>query len=71
MVPESAGRWWYVLYADGRTYTSGPSAGEPQIWCETSDEVEAREALNRCPVGRKLFRECTRTESRLVEVPVG
>lgn len=66
------GRRWYVLYADGRTYPSGPSEGEPQIWCDTSDEDEAREALHRCPGGGKLFREYSRsrTEWCLVEVPV-
>jgi hypothetical protein len=64
------GRWWYVLYSDGRTYSSGPSKGAPEVWCETSDEEEAREAMHTCPGGGRLFREYTRTESRLVEVPL-
>lgn len=64
------GRWWYVYYADGRTYDTGPHEGQPQIWCETSNEDEAREALHTCPGGGTLFREYTRTETRLVEVPV-
>ncbi|MEX7472741.1 hypothetical protein AB4Z39_23845 [Mycobacterium adipatum] len=61
------GRWWTVLYADERTYSSGPSAGQPQIWCQTSDEDEAREAVRTCPGGGKLYREYTRQETRLVE----
>jgi hypothetical protein len=62
------GRWWTVLYADGRTYSSGPSEGQLQMWCQTSDEDEAREVVRTCPGGGKLYREYTRQETRLVEV---
>jgi hypothetical protein len=50
------GRWWRVTYADGRTYETGPQQGRLQVWCETSDEQEAREAAARCPGGGVLSR---------------
>lgn len=52
----SPGRWWRVVYADGRCYESGPSYGKLQIWCETSDEAEARRAVAECPGGGVLHR---------------
>lgn len=73
------GRWWRVTFADDRrypaTYPEGPHVGEPhlfaglpQVWCETSDEAEAREALTRCPGGGILARQIVRTESTRVQV---
>lgn len=39
-----------------------------EIWCQTSDEQEAREAWETCPGGGKLYREYRRQESKIVEV---
>lgn len=36
------GRWWRVTYVVD---------GEQKLWCETSAEDEAREALHRVPSG--------------------
>ncbi len=52
------GRWWLVTYADGRLDDDGTL----QVWCETSDEEEAREALGTCPGGGELRRQYWRTE---------
>lgn len=46
------GRWWRVVYADGRRYADGRLA----IWCETSNEQEARAAVGTCPGGGVLQR---------------
>jgi hypothetical protein len=54
------GRWWRVLYADRRRAENGPD--RLQLWCETSDEHEAREALVRCPGGGVLQQLYERTE---------
>ncbi|WP_319456846.1 MULTISPECIES: hypothetical protein, partial [unclassified Mycobacterium] len=56
------GRWWRVTYSDGRRYTDGPNAGELQVWCETSDEAEALDALASCPGGGSLMRQYERRE---------
>lgn len=45
------GRWWRVIYPD--------PAGQRQLWCETSDEAEAREALTTCPGSGRLQRYYT------------
>lgn len=53
-------RWWRVTYADGRRFGPGQYAGIDlegllQVWCETSNEEEAREALQTCPSGGVLW----------------
>lgn len=56
------GRWWSVLDPDEtKSYRE-------RIWCETSDEDEARQALKKKP-GFKLYRQwrCEISEIRLVE----
>jgi hypothetical protein len=43
-------RWWYVIYADGRTYSAGPSKGASEVWCKTSDDdhrAKAKAKINR------------------------
>jgi len=60
--------WWRVLYADGRVYESGTYEGRRQIWCETSVESEAREALTTCPSGGVLQRHFTRTATEWRDV---
>lgn len=45
-------RWWRVLDANG------------DLWCETSDEQEAREALLTAPGPARLERLYVRTEYR-------
>ena len=50
-------RWWRVIYADGSTYPSSHfCAGQPRVWCETSNEDEARKSLETCPGGGVLQR---------------
>jgi hypothetical protein len=51
-------RWWRVTYADGRVYAPDHPhlAGYQQIWCETSNEAEARKAVASCPSGGVLLR---------------
>lgn len=52
-------RWWRVTYSDKR--------GGIQVWCETSDEDEARTLLSTCPgepVLERLYR-CTASEWRV------
>lgn len=51
-------RWWRVMYAEER-----PGGWAANVWCETSDETEAREALTTCPGGGKLLRLYGRSES--------
>jgi hypothetical protein len=46
------GRWWRVVHGDG------------QVWCETSSEKEARDALARCPAPGTLQRLFERHESQ-------
>lgn len=46
------GRWWSVFAPDG------------SLWCETSNEREAREAMR---PGDRLFRQWVRTETELRE----
>ena len=54
------GRWWRVIYADGRVWPDGHDlAGQRQVWCETSVDAEAREALTTCPGGGRLQRYYT------------
>lgn len=44
------GRWWRAVYADGRVYPATSAvAGRRQIWAESSDEQEIRQAAARCP----------------------
>ena len=50
------GRWWRVTYAGG-------------VWCETSDERQAREALTACPSAGPLQRLYSRTQSQWRDVP--
>lgn len=50
-------RWWRVVYADGSRYPTGHYLeGQRHIWCETSDEAEARAAIATCPGGGQLQR---------------
>lgn len=62
-------RWWRVLYVDGRRHGPGTYEGRRMIWCETSDEDEARTARATCPSGGILQRlyERTRDQWRDVE----
>ena len=55
----AAHRWWRVLYTDKR--------GGIQVWCETSDEQEARDLLAECPGEPALERlyRCTASEWRV------
>lgn len=46
------GRWWSVWAPDG------------SLWCETSNEQEARDAMR---PGDRLFRQWVRTETELRE----
>jgi hypothetical protein len=52
--PWEPGRWWKVVAPDG------------SLWCETSSEREAREALR---PGDRLFRLWQRTEYEWEETP--
>jgi hypothetical protein len=52
------GRWWRVVY-------DGPGA----VWCETSNEREAREALKTCPRGGVLQLLWERTDQMWRPVP--
>jgi hypothetical protein len=52
-------RWWRVVYAAEVYPEDHHMAGQPRIWCETSDEAEARDALGRCPGGGALERGYT------------
>lgn len=49
------GRWWRVTYR--------PEIGERRLWCETSDEQEAREAYRALkPIDRpRLQRQYVKT----------
>lgn len=63
------GRWWQVIYADGRVFPEGHSwAGSPQVWCESSDEQEVRASLETCPGGGVLRRLYERRERKWREV---
>jgi len=50
------GRWWRVMPIDRQ---DDPRA----VWCETSNEAQAREALKTCPGGGVLQRLHERSES--------
>lgn len=57
------GRWWSVFKDDG----------EPRpetLWLQTSDEQEARDELEDCPGGGRLYREWRREESKIDVEPV-
>jgi len=57
-------RWWRVVAK--KTPMQGVfSSG---LWCETSDEEEAREAMTRCPYPCRLERHQVRSEQRWIEV---
>lgn len=50
-------RWWRVVEADDR------------VWCESSDEAEARQALATCPTGGRLQRLYDRVEREWRDEP--
>ena len=59
MTEWGTGRWWRVI---------DPTKDWPaSVWCETSDEEEARDALKTCP-GGVLYRDYERCERKWVEV---
>lgn len=45
------GRWWRVTYDD-------PITGKRQVWCESSNQAECRQAMKTAPAGSDpaLFR---------------
>lgn len=51
------GRYWRVIYAVER-----PGGWRKNVWCESSNEAEVREALATCPGGGRLQRNYVRTE---------
>lgn len=50
------GRWWRVVYRSAED-------GKLRLWCETSNEQEARDALKTCPDGGLLQRSYERHET--------
>jgi hypothetical protein len=58
-------RWWRVVGTDEHTNY----CGGVQVWCETSSEEEAREALTLCPYPARLERHQVRSERRWVVAP--
>lgn len=61
-----AGRWWRVIHQAYVAADGNPRRGG--VWCETSDEQEARAALLTAPSKAWLQRSFTRTDTTWQEV---
>jgi hypothetical protein len=62
------GRWWRVICAAERVQQ--PESARTQLWCETSNEDEARSALKECPYpAARLERHQKCEAERWVEAP--